>query len=141
MSQDVVDIQRLSSDYCWYADHRNVDGIVSLFTQDARFDARPMGLSLIQGRDALLAFFGTLLPMHEYSHHLCGNHRVDVQQDAASGTCHYLMIGAIRGEGQISAAGYFEDTYLRTPDGWRIASRRGSPLAPPKIEPMTERLT
>jgi hypothetical protein len=137
--QDVLDIQRLASDYCWCADHRNVEGIVALFTEDACFDARPMGLSLIQGHVALRDFFGTLLPMHEYSHHLCGNFRIDIQQDTACGTCHYLMLGAIREEGAISAAGYFDDTYVRTPDGWRIASRRGAPLVPPKIDPMTNR--
>jgi hypothetical protein len=50
------------------------------------------------------------------------------------------MQGAVRGGAPISAAGYYEDTYVRTPDGWRIASRRGVPLGPPRLAPMTDRL-
>lgn len=140
MSDDLTQIQRLAADYCWHADHRDVEGIVSLFTEDAVFDARPVGLSQIQGRAALREFFGMLLPLHEYSQHLSGNHRIDLDKQAARGTCYYLMQGAVRGGAPISAAGYYEDTYVRTSDGWRIASRRGVPLGPPRLAPMTDRL-
>lgn len=141
MNADIFCIQRLASDYCWYADHRDVDGIVSLFSEGAVFDARAVGLTEVTGLEALRDFFQSLLPLHEYSQHMLGNHRIDLDGNSARGTCYYLMQGAIRNAGPISAAGYYEDAYVRTAEGWRIASRRGVPLTPPRLTAMTEQLT
>lgn len=140
MTEDHLAIQRLTSDFCWCADTRDVDGIVALFAADGVFDAEPAGLGVFEGHEALSGFFGSLLPAHEYSQHIIGNHRIDLDGDTATGTSYYLMQGAIKGTGRISAAGYYEDRYVRTSDGWRLQSRRGVPLVPFNIDAMTENL-
>lgn len=136
-------IRRLVDDYCWYADTRDVEGIVSLFTPEGVFDATPIGLGKMVGTAELRQFFQELLPVHEYSQHLSGNCRIDVDVDgeAARGMSYYSMQGAIKGSGPISAAGYYEDRYVLTPDGWRIEFRRGVPLLPSNLEAMTSTLS
>jgi ketosteroid isomerase-like protein len=135
---DSDQIRRLADDYCWYADARDVDGMVSLFTKNGVMDAQAVGMNIIQGHEALREFYKLILPMHEYSQHLSGTHRIDIEGDSAKGTSYYLMQGAIMGAGPISAAGYFEDQYVRTADGWRFSSRRGVPLIPPNLKAMTD---
>lgn len=141
MTDDFLAIQRLTIDYCWYADTRDVAGIVSLFTDDCVFDATAFDIPVIRGHEALRELFQKLLPEHEYSQHLAGNHRIDISGDAARGTSYYAMRGRVRdGGGVISASGYYADVYTRTPAGWRIAERRGVPLLPPDYAPMTDSL-
>lgn len=138
MSTDIFEIQRLANDYCWFADTHDVDGILSLFTADGVMDAEALGMETIRGEESLRKFYDTIIPLHEYSQHLSGTHRVDLDGDKASGTSYYLMHGAVKGAGPISAAGYFEDQYERTADGWKFSSRRGVPLAPPNLSAMIE---
>ena len=138
MSSDIDLIQRLANDYCWCADTHDLDGMISLFTTDGVMDAEAVGLSIVRGHDALREFYGSLLPLHEYSQHLSGTHRIDIDGDTATGTSYYLMQGAVKGAGPISAAGYFEDRYMRTADGWRFSYRRGVPLVPPNLSAMTD---
>lgn len=137
MDTDFENIHRIINDYCWYADTRDVDAIVGLFALDGVMNAEPAGLGVFEGRDALLKFYGDLLPQHEYSQHIAGNHRIDIDGDEAAGTSYYLMQGAIKGAGPISAGGYFEDRFVRSADGWRIAFRRGVPLIPFNLGAMT----
>ena len=138
MSTDIDEIQRLANDYCWCADTHDVDGMVALFTTDGVMDAEALGMEIIRGHDALRKFYGLILPMHEYSQHLAGNHRIDIDGDTAGGTSYYLMQGAVKELGPISAAGYFEDKYVRTAEGWRFSCRRGVPLLPPNLRAMME---
>ncbi len=140
MNSDINAIQRLVNDYCWYADTHDAEGIVSLFTADGVMDAEAVGLEVFRGQEALRSFYTSIIPLHEYSQHLSGTHRVDIDGDTAKGTSYYLMHGAVKGAGPISAAGYFEDRYVRTPDGWRIAYRRGVPLVPPNLSAMIDAL-
>lgn len=140
MSTDLDDIRRLADDYCWHADMHDVDGIVALFADDGVMDASAVGFGLIRGAAELRRFYEQIIPLHEYSQHLSGTHRIDVDGDEARGTAYYLMHGAVKGGDPISAAGYFEDRYVRTPSGWRILSRRGVPLGPPNLDPMRERM-
>ncbi|MEY3618629.1 MAG: hypothetical protein RL726_1327, partial [Actinomycetota bacterium] len=59
--------------------------------------------------------------------HLLGNHRVDIDGDRA--TCSsYLQSQHVRrsaeGGPNFIVAGQYEDTMIRTADGWRIEFRR-----------------
>lgn len=140
MKHDFEAIRRLADDYCWYADTHDVDGIVGLFTDDGVMDATAVGMQVFRGTEALQAFYAKIIPLHEWSQHLAGTHRIDLGGDTATGTSYYLMHGAVKDGGPISAAGYFEDRYTRTANGWRFASRRGVPLGPPNISEIIEAL-
>ncbi len=140
MNRDMDEIRRLADDYCWYADTHDVDGLVSLFTADGVMDATAVGFDVIAGQHELRSFYEKIMPLHQYSQHLSGTHRIDIDGDEARGTSYYLMHGAVKDAGTISAAGYFQDRYMRTSEGWRIASRRGMPLVPPNLDPMKDRM-
>lgn len=133
MYTDYEEIRRLTIDYCWFADMRDVSGIVELFGGDYCFDAQEFGIPLVSGRDALHEFFGHLLPNHECSQHISSNHRIDIDGAAGQGTSYYFMVGIAKNHEPVSAAGFYEDAYVRTEDGWRISRRRGVPLLPPEM--------
>lgn len=128
---DVAQIVRLTNDYAIYNDTFQVDLLVDLFVPDAWFDMQPAGLGRYEGHDAIRDFF--LREKRALSHvmHLTGNHRVDVSGDRATGTAYFLAMGITRrGGNENHARGYYDDTYLRTRDGWRFSSRRSIPLLP-----------
>jgi ketosteroid isomerase-like protein len=128
---DVDDIVRLTHDYALYNDTFQVDELVDLFVEDAFFDMTPAGLDRYEGRDAIRDFFEREKRALSHVIHLTSNHRVDVDGDHAVGTAYFHAIGVTRRDGvENSARGMYEDAYVRTPAGWRFASRRSVPLVP-----------
>ena len=51
------------------------------------------------------------------------NHIITPTATGASGTVDMLMIGLGGDPSRIRHEGYYEDTYVKTPNGWRFASR------------------
>ena len=56
-------------------------------------------------------------------HHLYVNHIITPTADGATGTVDMLMIGLTGDPYRIRHDGYYADTYAKTPQGWRFASR------------------
>ena len=128
---DVDDIVRLTHDYAHLNDTFQVEALVELFVPDAFFDMTPAGLDRYEGREAIREFFEREKRALRHVIHLTSNHRVDVDGDRASGTAYFHAIGVTRRDGVENAArGMYEDAYVRTPAGWRFASRRSVPLVP-----------
>jgi ketosteroid isomerase-like protein len=131
VSDDVADIVRLTHDYALYNDTFRIDELVELFVAGAWFDMEPAGLGRYEGRDAIRAFFEKERRALSHLFHLTANHRVDVDGDRAAGTAYYLATGVTRRDGvQNEARGYYADSYVRTADGWRFASRQSNALIP-----------
>jgi hypothetical protein len=55
--------------------------------------------------------------------HLYVNHIITPTAEGATGTVDMLMIGLDKDPYKIRHEGYYEDTYVRTPQGWRFKSR------------------
>jgi hypothetical protein len=55
--------------------------------------------------------------------HLYVNHIITPTVDGATGTVDMLMIGLGGDPNKIEHDGYYEDTYARTPQGWRFKQR------------------
>jgi len=128
---DVDDIVRLTHDYALLNDTFQVEALVELFVPDAFFDMTAAGLDRYEGRAAIRDFFEREKRALSHVIHLTSNHRVDVDGDRASGTAYFHAIGVTRRDGVENAArGMYEDAYVRTPAGWRFASRRSIPLVP-----------
>jgi hypothetical protein len=75
-------------------------------------------------------------PRTRITQHLCSNVQIAVHSaERASGTCRVLLFMAdasdaeTPGKGRKAAAsqlvGRFDDEFVRTPQGWRFAGRRG----------------
>jgi hypothetical protein len=118
-TRDIVDIQQLEA-FCHHAvDHDDQSLFHLAFTDDARFDGRLCGGPLIEGLDAIRAFFALGKPPHPPSHHMTncwvyeenGEVRVKMKwlcPDPATGS-------VVTGDNL--------DRVVRTDRGWRIAER------------------
>jgi hypothetical protein len=55
--------------------------------------------------------------------HLYANHVITPTADGATGVVDMLMIGLGGDPNKIEYDGHYEDTYVRTPQGWRFKQR------------------
>ncbi len=128
---DVEDIVRLTHDYALYNDTFRIDELMSLFATDAFFDMAPAGLERYDGVEKIREFFEKEERALSHVMHITSNHRIDVTADTGVGTVYYHAMGITRRGGhENQARGYYEDTYRKTADGWRFASRRSCILLP-----------
>jgi hypothetical protein len=56
-------------------------------------------------------------------HHLYVNHIITPTPEGATGTVDMLMIGLGGDPNKIESDGYYEDTYVKTAQGWRFKQR------------------
>jgi ketosteroid isomerase-like protein len=116
LTEDIEEIRKLLARYCFAIDSLNADGWADLFTEDGVFHYT-LGEPLI-GRDALRQFV-SMVPGDR--HHLTMNEIIEVDGDGATVRSYALVTK--ESPPVISAVGDYEDTLLRTPDGWRFARR------------------
>jgi ketosteroid isomerase-like protein len=93
---------------------------VALFTPEGVFD----GLSRVEGRTDLLAFFAGLADggLTAFWHHVT-NLEVEVERDLASVTSLLWQPCVVDGVPHV-AAGRYTDELVRTEDGWRYREKR-----------------
>lgn len=119
-TQAVVDI---AVGYTWALDARDWPALEAVFTADATAD---LGGTRCEGRDAIVAKCVSALSPLDGSHHLVGNHQVDIDGDRATHRCYVHaqhMRNDVDGSGLFVIAGRYEDRLVRTADGWRISHR------------------
>lgn len=133
---DVLDIQRATHLYARGLDRFDPAEAASAFTDDAVWDATPVGLERFEGRQAILGFFERDAAAIADQFHVITNHVVDLSEDGetATGTNYVFSEGHTRSGAAFKAIALNEDTYRRTPSGWRITARRISALTPPELE-------
>ena len=133
---DLLDIQRATHVYARGLDRFDPQEAASAFTDDAVWDATAVGLERFEGRAAILGFFERDAAAIADQFHVITNHVVDLDDDGttASGTNYVFSEGHTRSGAAFKAIALNEDTYRRTPEGWRIATRRISALTPPELE-------
>jgi 3-phenylpropionate/cinnamic acid dioxygenase small subunit len=126
-SDQLVDRQAINDVCTTYAlalDSRDWVRLRSCFTADAVADYGGTGAT--EGYDAIEATCRAALEPLAASQHLLGNHLVAVDGDRASSTCYFqaqhVMTGLASGSDYL-VAGRYDDDFVRTPSGWRIAHR------------------
>jgi ketosteroid isomerase-like protein len=112
--------------YATAVDTRDWGRLGALFTDDACWEYAGSG-ERVRGPDAIVARISAAVERCDATHHLNGNHVVEVHGDAAGHTCYYqaqhVRLGLPGGE-RFLGGGRYEDRLRRTPDGWRITHRR-----------------
>jgi len=109
-----------------YANLFTEDGVFIDKNSDAGFAAG--GRVLAQGREALAALVGggsrgcETAPVWTDWSHLMLNHEITPSAEGATGRVYLVQLG-MRGPGSVDRHGGYEDTYVRTDEGWRIKSR------------------
>jgi len=131
---DYFEIQQLVARYARAIDTCSNNGYdyADLFTPDGAFVAMFNGepAAAIEGRERLAEVSGggsrgcENVPWIEQGvRHLYVNHIITPTAEGATGTVDMLMIGLGGDPNKIEHDGYYEDTYVRTPDGWRFKRR------------------
>ena len=120
---DRLEIQQLVIDYATAIDQRRFDDLDAIFTPDAYIDYRAMG-----GVDgtftAVKAWLAEVLPNFPAYYHLVGNFDIRVAGDTASGrTMCFNPMQFADGPKIMLCALWYDDEFIRTPEGWRMTRR------------------
>src|SRR5262245_58600390 len=124
--------ERLVLDFAYFSDHQDYESLASLFTPDGTM-ARPAGDPLV-GRAAILKSYQSR-PAGRLTRHVCTNIRITVESaDRARALTYAIVYSANPSEPSEAhfglkadprqLLGEFEDEFVRTEEGWRIAVRR-----------------
>jgi hypothetical protein len=114
-ADDYMEIQQLYARYPHALDGGDAEGYAALFTADGSFGANV-------GRDALIAFVKGRDPAGSVRHfHV--NIAFWATPAGASGTTYNLFVDAGRSPPVVVAESRYEDTLVKTPDGWRFKTR------------------
>jgi hypothetical protein len=108
----------------------NGDAYASLYAKDG------LAFLNVKGYDALAALAREQPRGPNYVRHYITHHLIDPSPEGATGKA-YLSVLDIGEHGKpntVFLGGHYEDTYVRTPDGWRIKTRN---LLPPKKGPQS----
>ena len=120
---DEAAIVRLTHDYCWALDSGDYDALRQVFTPDcmARLGGNQSNV------DEVIARVSAALGPLDDSQHMVSTHQIRRWVDGTvTGRC-YLhaqhILAGVAGGDQYIVAGRYEDRYVRTDEGWRIAER------------------
>lgn len=119
--------------FCHFIDRGEPLGVVGLFTDDGVFDRKGEAL---RGHAALTEALGKRSP-HVVTRHVCTNIVLRVESpDRLIGTTSFLFFrrddaATCTDTGptaNLQVVGDYEDVFVRTSAGWRIASRKAVPV-------------
>jgi hypothetical protein len=121
---DYLEIQQLPARYPYAVDMHGGDGsaYAALFTQDGTFGAQA------KGRAQLADLAAKTNPDRSgpaYTRHFVTNVVVTPSPGGATGRSYLVAIdvGENGKPSTIAHGGYYDDVYVKTPEGWRIKSR------------------
>jgi hypothetical protein len=121
---DRIEIQQLLIDYSTAIDKRRFDDLDLVFTPDAYIDYRAMG-GIDGSFPEVKAWLAQVLPNFPVYAHMLGNFDVRIDRDTALSRTICFNPMVLGGEkNQILYCGlWYEDEFIRTPEGWRMSRR------------------
>jgi hypothetical protein len=111
-TEDLVEIQQLLAKYAVTITQGDIDGLMSVFTPDGTYSAF--------GSTYTLSRFPELVDAAPKGLFMTGTALIDLNGDTATGTQPLCFIEHSKHDMRI---GYYNDTYVRTHDGWRLKTR------------------
>jgi hypothetical protein len=133
MDDDRTAIQDVLVHFCYLIDTGQPARIPrEVFTHDAVFD---FAVAVVEGREQLAAFMTAGLAPYQAQIHSISNVYVKVDGDTARSRCYVtnwnwtkeaMGDGSVRPADFVAVAAY-DDTFVRTDDGWRISARKYRP--------------
>lgn len=128
--EDIHEIANLKASYLDGADggwafnpkSSDPDEVVPLFAEDGSWYSDSQGI--VTGRDAIHKVWGSFSRTMPFGYHVITNPKIIVDGDRGTGAWH-MMFRGIDAEGlEIWAMGVYDDEFVRTDEGWRIARIR-----------------
>ncbi len=131
-SADRAEIAELVVDYAYAVDEGAWSSLAALFTSDATIDYSSAG-GIVGTPEEIVAWLPEALALFDWTLHSVSTHRVrDLGDDEAAGEVHVEARHGLVWEGveeRMDVTATYQDRYLRTEAGWRIASRTERTLA------------
>ena len=121
--EDRFALQELCLQYGRLLDAGRLEEWAKLFTDDGVLDLGPLGRP--EGAVALVATMQRILADAPVTVHLIGVSTSHVGGEEATGECGWVALQAGPDGLAVARVGRHRDRYRKTPDGWRIAERRG----------------
>ena len=112
-------IRDLAVRYAHHVWRKEIEAVVELFAADG--ELLTAKLPPIRGHAALIDAYGRMFEEDDFFPFV-HNHVIDVDGDAARGTC-YIDLRAVMAGKRLTAWGVYEDRYVRVDGAWRFASR------------------
>ncbi len=123
------DISRAIHRFARAMDERDWAALDTVLLEDATAD---LGMGLVRGRGAIVAFIRTFLDDCGPTQHLLGTMDIEVHGDTATASTYLeaIHIGIKPGfeGGRMTVWGEYRDQLVRTPEGWRIRHRELVPV-------------
>ena len=124
--------ERLVMDFAYFSDRQDYESLANLFVADGTM-IRPSGDPLI-GREAIIKSYQSRAA-GRITRHVCTNIRITVESANRARGLRYAVVYSANANEPPEAhfgikadarqlIGEFEDEFVRTPEGWRIESRR-----------------
>jgi hypothetical protein len=113
--------------YGWSFDERQADLLLSCFAQDARWEARIMGATIIgpfEGREAIMDFMTGFWPAQtDQRRHMVTNVLIEDQSPTdATIFSYHLLMSAAGGRVEPVTAGFYKVQATKTEAGWKMKS-------------------
>lgn len=111
-TDDLVEIQQLLARYALTITRGDIEGLLAVFTADGTYSAF--------GETYPLEEFPALVEAAPKGLFLTGTPAIELSDDTATGQQPLCFVDHATHDMRI---GYYNDTYLRTPEGWRLRTR------------------
>jgi 3-phenylpropionate/cinnamic acid dioxygenase small subunit len=124
---DRLDINDLLNRYADAVDRQDWEQLATCFTPDASIDYSASG-GVAGTYPDVAKWLADTMKLFSMTQHLVTNSRVTIDGDIATGRAYFYnpmtLAGADGGTDFLIVGGYYNDRFVRTGDGWRIAERR-----------------
>jgi len=131
--RDEAAIARVLLRYATGVDRRDWDAFRTCFTDDVV--AEYEGIGTWQSAQEITEFMQQAHAGAGRTMHQVTNLVVDVDGDTATARCYVQALVMGRdGRSGVQGFGYYDDELVRTPDGWRVARRRFTPVRMQTLE-------
>jgi ketosteroid isomerase-like protein len=119
MLADKEAIRELTARYADCVWRRDPDAAVALFTADGVMDVG--NGTVLSGHAQLTEGYRSMLTvdLQPFVH----GHVIELADDRATGRCYLDLRGNVDGQ-NMTGAGHYEDTYVKTRFGWKFQSRK-----------------
>lgn len=119
--EDRIAMQDLMTSYCYAVDKLDdVDGLVSLFTEDAVLDFTRIGLPLMNGHSEMRKFFdGVFADMSHHAHYITNFRPEAYDGDTAAMSAYVIGLGRARDGNEVAVNVQYRFDAVRTAQGWK----------------------
>ena len=124
--EDIEAIKKLKARYCYLVDGGQWQGVVKLFTKDAKINFPFPGVGAGKGIAAITTFYRETLPsLRSFTLHMLHSPLIEVKGDKATGEWYFQSSSTVRSTNKAQwGAGKYQDKFVKEADGWKFKERK-----------------